>query len=69
MVPDSTDGFKISFSFVCGGGGGDSGGVGGAAACFLLYSDPICNWPLYFLRMPSLWYFQNCLDASLPPTL
>lgn len=30
--------------------------------------EPICSEGLYFLRMPSLWYFQNCFDASLPAT-
>lgn len=47
---------------------GDAGGVGGPAACFLVSNEPTWSLPLYFLRMPSLWYFQNCLEASLPAT-
>ena len=62
-VPDSTEGLTTSFF-----SGGVAGGVGGAS-CFLLSSDPICRFPLYFLSMPSLWYFQNCFEASLPATL
>lgn len=46
-----------------------AGGVGGAAAAFLESNEPTCNFGLNFLRIPSLWYFQNCLDASLPATL
>lgn len=47
--------------------GGVAGGVGGAAT-FLVFKDPICSWPLYFFRTPSLWYFQNCFEASFPAT-
>lgn len=64
-APDSGCGFTVSFFSD---GGGVAGGVGGAAACFLLSSEPTCSEPLYFFRMLSLWYFQNCLDASLPAT-
>lgn len=31
-------------------------------------SEPTCSCFWYFLRMLSLWYFQNCFDASLPAT-
>ena len=48
-VPDSAEGLTTS----CFWGGGVAGGVGGVA-CFLLLRDPICRFPLYFLRMPSL---------------
>ena len=65
-VPDSADGTTFSFFSA---GGGVAGGVGGAAAAFLLSSEPTCNCDLYFLRMLSLWYFQNCFEASLPATL
>jgi len=47
--------------------GGEGGGVGSAAG-FLVSSEPTWSFPLYFLRMPSLWYFQNCWLASLPAT-
>lgn len=47
--------------------GGEGGGVGGAAA-FLLSSEPTSSLGLYFFRMPSLWYFQNCFEASFPAT-
>ena len=47
--------------------GGVAGGVGGAAP-FFEPKEPTWSFPLYFLRMPSLWYFQNCFDASLPAT-
>lgn len=53
IAPDSADGFIISF-WSCVAGGGVAGGVGGVAACFLLSNDPICNWLLYFFRIPSL---------------
>ena len=36
-------------------------------AC-LLSNDPTCKRGRYFSRMCALWYFQNCLDASLPAT-
>jgi hypothetical protein len=49
------------------GAGGVAGGVGGVAA-FLVLREPTWSLALYFLRMPSLWYFQNCLLASLPAT-
>ena len=42
------------------------GGVGGA---FFESRDPTCSLDLYFFKMLSLWYFQNCLLASFPPTL
>lgn len=61
-VPDSAFGLTASFC-----GGGVAGGVGGAAA-FLVFREPTWSDFWYFLRMPSLWYFQNCLEASLPPT-
>lgn len=64
MVPDSASGVAAS-SFCA--GGGVVGGVGGAAA-FLVSKEPTCNWPWYFLKMPALWYFQNCFDASFPAT-
>jgi len=38
------------------------------SALGLVSSEPIWSEDLYFLRMPSLWYFQNCFDASLPAT-
>lgn len=62
-TPLSACGFTISFFSA----GGLAGGVGGAAA-FLVSRDPTCSFGLYFLRIPSLWYFQNCLLASLPAT-
>ena len=61
-VPDSATGWAISFA------GGVGGGVGGVS-CFFVSKDPTCSCPLYFLRMPSLWYFQNCFEASFPATL
>jgi hypothetical protein len=33
-----------------------------------VFREPTCSLPLYFLSMPSLWYFQNCFEASLPAT-
>lgn len=50
-----------------GAGGGVAGGVGGAAT-FLVLSDPTWSLALYFFKIPSLWYFQNCLLASFPAT-
>lgn len=64
-VPDSACGTTFFFFFSC--GGGVAGGVGGAAA-FLVSNDPTWSLPLYFLRMLSLWYFQNCFEASFPAT-
>jgi len=29
---------------------------------------PTFSLPSYFFNIPSLWYFQNCFDASLPTT-
>lgn len=63
MAPGTASGLTISF--FCGAGGGVAGGVGGAA---FVSSDPTCSCFWYFLRMLSLWYFQNCFDASLPAT-
>ena len=39
------------------------------AALGLVSREPTCSCFWYFLRMDSLWYFQNCLVASLPATL
>ena len=50
-----------------GAGAGAGGGRGGAAA-FFVSKEPICSFPLYFFRIPSLWYFQNCFEASFPAT-
>ena len=55
---------------------GAATGVGSAAglasilgsALGLVSRLPTWSCPLYFFRMPSLWYFQNCLEASLPAT-
>jgi hypothetical protein len=41
----------------------------GETAFFFVSSEPICSFGCHFFRMLSLWYFQNCFDASLPPTL
>jgi hypothetical protein len=30
--------------------------------------EPTWSFALYFLRMDSLWYFQNCFEASFPAT-
>jgi hypothetical protein len=46
-----------------------AGAGAGSAALGLVSSEPTSSLGLYFFRMPSLWYFQNCLDASFPPTL
>lgn len=51
-----------------GAGLGAGAGAGAGSAAFLVSSEPTSNWPLYFFRIPSLWYFQNCLEASLPAT-
>jgi hypothetical protein len=56
--PGSAEGITFSFFFSAGG-----------AATFLESSEPTCSFDLNFLRMDSLWYFQNCLEASLPATL
>ena len=56
------EGFASALGSALGSGLGLGSDVG------LESSDPICKEGLYFLRMPSLWYFQNCFDASLPPT-
>lgn len=46
------------------------GSAAGFASTFGLLSRlPTWSCPLYFFRMPSLWYFQNCLEASFPATL
>ena len=69
MNPGSACGFTFSLASVFSStGGGVAGGVGGGASFFLLSKDPTSNWPLYFLSMLSLWYFQNCFEASLPAT-
>lgn len=47
----------------------DAGGVGGASPLVLESSEPTWSFALYFLRMLSLWYFQNCFEASFPATL
>ena len=57
------------FSSFFSAGGGVAGGVGGAADFGLESSEPTNSFLEYFLRMDSLWYFQNCLEASLPATL
>jgi hypothetical protein len=41
--------------------------VGGAEA-FFVSREPTWSFALYFLRMDSLWYFQNCFEASFPAT-
>lgn len=64
MAPDSACGTTFSAFWA----GGDGGGVGACVGA-LVSSDPTWSFPLYFLRIPSLWYFQNCLLASLPATL
>ena len=64
-VPDSAEGATFSSFFSA--GGGVAGGVGGAA-CFLESNEPTWSCPLYFFSMLSLWYFQNCFEASLPAT-
>ena len=43
-------------------------GAAASAALGLESSEPIWSLDLYFLSTPSLWYFQNCLEASLPAT-
>lgn len=69
MNPGSACGFTFSLASVFFSiGGGVVGGVGGGASFFLLSKDPTSNCPLYFLSMLSLWYFQNCFEASLPAT-
>lgn len=45
---------------------GAGSGVGSTLG--LVSREPTWSLLLYFFRMPSLWYFQNCLDASLPAT-
>lgn len=45
------------------------GSAAGFASTFLLSRLPTWSCPLYFFSMPSLWYFQNCLEASFPATL
>lgn len=42
--------------------------AGAGASTFLVSNEPICSWALYFFKMPSLWYFQNCFEASFPAT-
>jgi len=49
-------------------GGGVAGGVGGAAPFAFESREPTCSFAWYFFRMLSLWYFQNCFEASLPAT-
>lgn len=50
-------------------GAGAASGAGAAgAAAFFVSNEPTLSLAWYFLRMPSLWYFQNCLDASFPAT-
>lgn len=40
-----------------------------AASSFFFESrEPIWSCALYFFRIPSLWYFQNCFEASFPAT-
>jgi len=68
-VPDSADG--TTSSFFSSEGGGVAEGVGGVcwAGLGLLSSEPTCSCFWYFFRMDSLWYFQNCFEASFPATL
>jgi hypothetical protein len=42
-----------------------AGAAGGAA---FVSNEPTCNCFWYFFKMLSLWYFQNCFEASLPAT-
>lgn len=57
-TPDSGEGMTFSAA-----GGGEGG-----AAVFFESRDPTRSLGLNFWRMDSLWYFQNCLEASLPAT-
>jgi hypothetical protein len=41
--------------------------AGAAGAATFESSEPTFSF-WYFFRMLSLWYFQNCLEASLPAT-
>ena len=50
------------------GAGLGAGAGAGAAAGFFESSEPTWSLGLYFFSTPSLWYFQNILEASLPPT-
>lgn len=59
-TPGSAEGLTFSFCGV----DEEACGVG----AFLESSEPTWSFDLYFLRMLSLWYFQNCFEASLPPT-
>lgn len=62
-VPGSALGTAFSFF-----GAAAAGFGAGGLAFFLESNEPICSCDLYFFRIPSLWYFQNCFDASLPAT-
>lgn len=71
-TPDSADGSStlgtsLSFFSACfsSSGGGVAGGVGGVS-CFGFESrEPTWSFGWYFLRMPSLWYFQNSVQLSV----
>ena len=67
IAPDSACGTTFSFFSD---GGGVAEGVGGVtwAGWGLELSEPIWRSFLNFFRIDSLWYFQNCLLASLPAT-
>jgi hypothetical protein len=64
-APEFASGLTTSFFSACFSGAAVAGGAEGTA---LLSSEPTCSCFWYFLRMLSLWYFQNCFEASLPAT-
>lgn len=75
--PKGSNGSASSSSFFVGitafvvsflGSGAACVGDGVASTLGLLSSEPTCSFALYLFRIPSLWYFQNCLDASFPAT-
>jgi hypothetical protein len=64
-VADLAETTAVGASFGAGFGAGASSLGSGLG---LVSREPTWSLAWYFLRMPSLWYFQNCLEASLPAT-
>jgi hypothetical protein len=64
-TPEFASGFTTSLVSFLASLAAVAGGAGGAA---LESSDPTWSCFLYLVKMESLWYFQNCLEASFPAT-
>lgn len=65
MTPEFASGFTMSLVGFLSSFAAVAGAAGGAA---FVSNEPTCNCFWYFFKMLSLWYFQNCFEASLPAT-